>query len=146
LQRGKPFNYAGFRNGENLTLYATQRGVITQASGDSDLVAVTADGSSSGAAWLRVIPNHLLYQFVEPGTLELAVAVTPEFFGRGVGTLLLRQLLLAAREVHRTVVLSVRASNPARRLYERLAFVTVASITNRVGTLSYVMRADLSYP
>jgi ribosomal protein S18 acetylase RimI-like enzyme len=114
--------------------------------GDSGFVAVTADGRAVGAAWLRVIPNNPLYQFVEPGTPELAIAVTPEFLGGGVGTLLLRQLLLVAHEVHRAVVLSVRASNPARRLYERLGFVTVASITNRVGTLSYVMRADLPYP
>jgi len=102
--------------------------------GDSGFVAVTADGRAVGAAWLRVIPNNPLYQFVEPGTPELAIAVMPEFLGGGVGTLLLRQLL------------SVRASNPARRLYERLGFVAVASITNRVGTLSYVMRADLPYP
>jgi hypothetical protein len=37
----------------------------------------------------------------------------------------------------------VRASNPAQRLYERLGFVTAAKVTNRVGTMSRVMKIDL---
>jgi ribosomal protein S18 acetylase RimI-like enzyme len=112
--------------------------------GDCGFVAVTADSRTVGAAWVRAIPNNPLYKFVETGTPELAIAVTPEFLGRGVGTLLLHQLLRATRGMHRALVLSVRASNPAKRLYERFGFGTVASITNRVGTLSEVMRIDLT--
>ena len=37
----------------------------------------------------------------------------------------------------------VRANNPARRLYERVGFVTVAEITNRVGGASFVTTLDL---
>lgn len=33
----------------------------------------------------------------------------------------------------------LRASNPARRLYERFGFTAVAQVTNRVGTRSQVM-------
>ena len=80
---------------------------------------------------------------VAPGTPELAVAVLPERVGTGAGTLLLQHLLEAVRGTRRNIVLSVRASNPAKRLYERLGFVTVASITNRVGSASFVMQLEL---
>jgi GNAT superfamily N-acetyltransferase len=76
-------------------------------------------------------------------TPELAIAVAPEQLGTGVGTLLLARLLDDARRIHRAIALSVRADNPAKRLYERMGFVTVASITNRVGTESLLMRVEL---
>ena len=56
---------------------------------------------------------------------------------------LLGALLDLARGQFPAVALSVRASNPARRLYERHGFVVVDTITNRVGGQSFVMQADL---
>ena len=41
------------------------------------------------------------------------------------------------------LVLSVRAVNPAVCLYQRLGFVTVEEIANRVGTPSLVMELTL---
>jgi ribosomal protein S18 acetylase RimI-like enzyme len=52
-------------------------------------------------------------------------------------------LLDAARSLYSAIVLSVRADNPARRLYERVGFVAVDEITNRVGGTSLVMKVDL---
>ena len=53
------------------------------------------------------------------------MAVTPAAQGRGVGALLLQELLAeAGRRGQRTVALEVRADNPtAQRLYERAGFV-----------------------
>jgi GNAT superfamily N-acetyltransferase len=112
--------------------------------GDAGVVAIATDGRPAGAAWIRVIAENPLYRVVAPGTPELAIAVEPGHVGTGAGTLLLRGLLDAVRGTHRAVVLSVRANNPARRLYERLGFVTVASIINRVGTTSHVMKIELT--
>ena len=39
-------------------------------------------------------------------------------------------------------MLSVREANPARRLYERMGFVVVQTIVNRVGGASFVMLKD----
>ncbi len=70
-------------------------------------------------------------------TPELAIAVWPHWRGRGVGTGLLRALLETADERYAAVSLSVSRENPARRLYERFGFETVAeagtSLTMRRG-------------
>jgi len=117
--------------------------------GDIGFVAQASTGEDAGAAWIRVMPDDSpLYRVIERGIPELAIAIAPEHIGKGVGALLLRHLLAAAygshraRGTHPAIVLSVRASNPAKRLYERLGFVTVAEITNRVGTHSFVMKVD----
>jgi ribosomal protein S18 acetylase RimI-like enzyme len=69
--------------------------------------------------------------------------VRPTVIGGGIGTQLLTQLLADARAVYPAVVLSVRAANPARRLYERLGFAVVDETINRVGGKSFVMLVNL---
>jgi len=129
------------RTNPDLAVYVEDWG---ERQGDAGFVALTPDGRPAGAAWIRVMSESPLYRVVAPGTPELAIAVAPEHLGTGAGTLLLRRLLEAVRGTHRAVALSVRANNPAKRLYERSGFVTVAQITNRVGTTSHVMRAALT--
>jgi GNAT superfamily N-acetyltransferase len=108
--------------------------------GDLGFVASSAEGSLIGAAWIRVMPRtSLLYRHVPSGTPELAIAVEPASIGAGVGTALLGRLLEEACGVHRSIALSVRTKNPAKRLYCRMGFETVAQVTNRVGTESLVM-------
>ncbi|MBI3300563.1 MAG: GNAT family N-acetyltransferase [Deltaproteobacteria bacterium] len=112
--------------------------------GDLGVVAVESESQPMGAAWLRQMPsNSPLYRFVDTTILELAVAVLPAHINKGAGTQLLTHLLTAARMVYPAVVLSVRANNPAKQLYERLGFVVVAQMTNRVGGASFVMKVDL---
>jgi GNAT superfamily N-acetyltransferase len=95
-----------------------------------------------GAAWIRVMPaGNPLHRFVAQHTPEMAIAVAPEYVGSGAGTLLLDELMRAAASDYRQIVLSVRADNPARRLYERLGFAKIGELTNRVGTRSWVMTA-----
>jgi ribosomal protein S18 acetylase RimI-like enzyme len=81
---------------------------------------------------------------VAEDTPELAIAVRPDAIGQGIGGALLEALLDLARGQYSAVALSVRESNPARRLYERHGFVVVDTITNRVGGQSFVMQVDLS--
>jgi ribosomal protein S18 acetylase RimI-like enzyme len=116
-----------------------------ERAGDIGVIAVAPDGAEVGAAWVRVMPAHSpIYRFVVPGTPELAIAVAPDRLGAGAGTLLLRCLLEAASCSHPRLALSVRAGNPAKGLYERLGFVTVGSIANRVGGRSFVMEVVLT--
>lgn len=100
---------------------------------------------SIGAAWIRLlIANEKTTSYVDDVTPELAIAVLPEYLGCGVGTLLLQYLLEAAKQRYPRVVLSVRATNPAKRLYERMGFVVTGEIANRVGTPSLNMVVQLS--
>jgi ribosomal protein S18 acetylase RimI-like enzyme len=112
----------------------------------SDLGVVAVDDAEQplGAAWVRLLAGaEKNYPAIDDGVPELAIAVLPLHIGRGLGGRLLARLLEDARPAHPAVALSVRESNPARRLYERLGFVVVETITNRVGGRSYVMLKNL---
>jgi ribosomal protein S18 acetylase RimI-like enzyme len=114
--------------------------------GDLGTIALDAAPSHAlGAAWLRQLNGvEKRYAVVAADTPELAIAVRPDAIGRGIGGALLGALLDLARGEYQAVALSVRESNPARRLYERHGFVVVDTITNRVGGRSFVMQVDLS--
>jgi ribosomal protein S18 acetylase RimI-like enzyme len=112
--------------------------------GDLGVIAAADGGRPLGAAWVRLLAGaEKNYPAIADGVPELAVAVLPQYIGKGIGGRLLARLIEDARPVHPAVALSVRESNPARRLYERLGFVVVEAITNRVGGRSYVMQKDL---
>lgn len=106
---------------------------------DLGIIATEAGGGEPiGAAWLRLIAA---YGFVDDRTPELAIAVAPGAVGQGIGTAMLRRLLVDAERMFPAVSLSVRADNPALRLYGRLGFVPVEGSegTNRVGGVSLTM-------
>jgi ribosomal protein S18 acetylase RimI-like enzyme len=93
-----------------------------------------------GAAWLRVfVGAEKNCHDIEDGIPELAIAVVPSRTGKGIGAQLLTQLLNAAAASYPAVYLSVRATNPAKRLYERFGFVVIGELTNRVGGKSVHM-------
>jgi ribosomal protein S18 acetylase RimI-like enzyme len=113
--------------------------------GDLGVIAESGeDGRPLGAAWVRQFGgDERGYPDVDDAYPELAIAVLPEQSGRGIGAAMLGRLLDLARPRYPGVVLSVRAENPARRLYERHGFVVSGEIVNRVGTRSYVMERRL---
>ncbi len=87
-------------------------------------LAAQLDGRTVGAAWARRMRD---YGYVDDGTPSLAIALLPEYRGRGIGTALLGALLRRLREKgYRQVSLSVQTDNPAVRLYRRAGFVPVA--------------------
>ena len=91
--------------------------------GDDGIVAVGPTGDPIGAAWLRLwSKDEQGYGFVDVHTPELSMAVRPEFRGKGIGTLLLQQILHRADQIHESVSLSVSLQNPAVRLYEKVGF------------------------
>jgi len=119
---------------------------VTNWGGTGDVGVVVIDSQTQakiGAAWARRMPLRFpMYDYADPSLPELDIAVRPESLGSGIGSALLTRLLEEARSVHPGMVLSVRANNPAKRLYERLGFVVVAQIANRVGGKSAVMKID----
>jgi ribosomal protein S18 acetylase RimI-like enzyme len=120
--------------------------------GDLGVVAVPVDTgpgasgvSPAGAAWVRLLTRSggdAAYGWVDDATPELAIAVSPAHRGTGVGGLMLDRLLADARALgFPGVSLSVRVTNPARRLYERFGFRPVdgSEVSNRAGSTSLTM-------
>lgn len=86
-----------------------------------------ADGNQIiGAAWYRLLTGENRgYGYVNNTTPELSIALQPAYRGQGIGTELLTHLLDDAAAYYPALSLSVSPDNPARRLYERLGFVTI---------------------
>jgi len=95
-----------------------------------DLGVVAEDGQPVGAAWLRLLPEHDRgYGFVDAETPELSIGVVPTHRGRGIGSLLLKALIVSARaQHHEALSLSVEPDDPVRRLYERCASQVVDTV------------------
>lgn len=109
--------------------------------GDTGVIAYNAESSISlGAAWLRLFagdPSH--YGYYDDRTPELAIAVQPEWAGKGVGSALLSALIEQVEHEVPAIVLTVRNENPAKRLYEKFGFQVIGEVVNRVGTTSSKM-------
>jgi GNAT superfamily N-acetyltransferase len=107
---------------------------------DFGVVAEDA-GEPVGAAWCRFFDaSDAGYGFVSTETPEVTIGVVAAHRGRGIGAALLQAL--AAEAVARSIgalSLSVEHGNPARRLYERAGYVSVA---DDGGALT--MRLDLA--
>jgi ribosomal protein S18 acetylase RimI-like enzyme len=50
------------------------------------------------------------------------IALLPEFRGRGIGRMLMEEILAEGRSTSKRVSIHVEHDNPARRLYDRLGF------------------------
>ncbi len=100
--------------------------------GDIALVAESNNGELVGAIWSRLhITEYPGYGFIDEDTPEFSLAVLPEYRGRGIGTKLLQHYLEEVKQQgFRKVSLSVDASNPASKLYERLGFKVVSKSGN----------------
>lgn len=97
-----------------------------------------------GACWARQFagPDPTLAIYLDARTPEIAVAVLPEARGKGIGEALVETICDEAQQRGRAgLCLTVRSTNPAIRLYERLGFEYVAEAEriNRVGSVSYGM-------
>jgi ribosomal protein S18 acetylase RimI-like enzyme len=73
-------------------------------------------------------PAGRLYVHQRPDDIRVMdIALLPQFRGRGIGTVLMNQLLEEGARTSRTVSIHVEVFNPARHWYERLGFRAVAS-------------------
>jgi ribosomal protein S18 acetylase RimI-like enzyme len=109
--------------------------------GDRGLIAYEMETSTKlGAAWLRLITSDKShYGYHDDETPEMAIAVQPEWAGKGLGSLLLSALIEQVRRDVPAIVLTVRNENPAKKLYAKFGFQVVDEVTNRVGTKSSKM-------
>lgn len=92
--------------------------------GDVGFKAIDDDSEIAGAVWIRMWAGaDRGYGFVDASTPELSIAVLPQYRGMGIGTALMSHLIEAVSQRAAAISLSVSASNPAMRLYQRCGFV-----------------------
>jgi GNAT superfamily N-acetyltransferase len=77
---------------------------------------IEVDGRGAGLLRVDVLPTHIHLD---------QIFLLPEFQGKGVGTMLLEQVMLQAATLHLPLRLWVLRVNPARNLYERLGFTVL---------------------
>ncbi len=110
---------------------------------DYAVVAIDpSDGSRIGATWYRLfLASDPGYGFVDDVTPEIALAISPNRRGAGVGGTLLRALMNAAHtNGFESVSLGVQKSNhDAIKLYEKSGFVRL-----RDDGRAWIMKADLT--
>ncbi len=132
---------AAVKANPDLARYVQQWGRV----GDMGVIAQKAE-VPVGAAWLRLwTPGDRGYGYVADEIPELAIAVIPDMRGQGVGTTLLEKTLQIASSRFSAISLSIRADNPALRLYERTGFMPVpgSEMINREGGRSFSMKIKL---
>jgi GNAT superfamily N-acetyltransferase len=91
-----------------------------------------------GAAWYRLFSDSERgYGFIDANTPEVSMAVVPSYRRQGVGRALLASLLVQAHlDDFLAVSLSVEEDNPARSLYERLGFESIAHSDNALTMMN----------
>jgi ribosomal protein S18 acetylase RimI-like enzyme len=110
--------------------------------GDLGCVAINVNSDDEcwiGAAWLRLFASdNRGFGYVDDGIPELAIAVSPKYRGKGIGTKLLMKTIELARSIYPAISLSVRANNPVISLYNRVGFVKVegSEVVDRTGITS----------
>lgn len=86
---------------------------------DHCLVA-EAEGHVVGAVWTRIMND---YGHVDDETPSFAISLIPEFRGRGIGTRLMREMLLLLKEQgYKRGSLAVQKANYAVRMYKNVGF------------------------
>jgi [ribosomal protein S18]-alanine N-acetyltransferase len=93
-------------------------------SGDLALIAVDPSNQPVGAVWIRLFDDeNKTFGYVDSETPILGIALQPHVRGKGIGTLLMEEILKEAKLVgFKNMSLSVDPNNPALRLYERYGF------------------------
>ncbi|HEX2223314.1 MAG TPA: GNAT family N-acetyltransferase [Thermoanaerobaculia bacterium] len=97
--------------------FQAQHTQYREAFQDGRFDVVLVDGVPAGR--LYVHPREEEIRMVD-------IALLPEFRGRGIGTLLLRDLFAEAEAARKPLTIHVERFNKALRLYERLGFRPIA--------------------
>ena len=87
---------------------------------DDECYVAEVDGKVVGAAWTLIIND---YGHVDAETPSLSIALLKEYRNLGIGTKLMKQILLTLKERgYKQVSLSVQKINYAVNLYKKLGF------------------------
>lgn len=102
---------------------------------DCCLVA-EVDGKIIGAVWTRIMDD---YGHIDDSVPSFAISLYKEFRGQGIGTALMKEMLVLLRERgYKKASLSVQKANYAYRLYLKVGFTVLDE-----NDEEYIMVCDL---
>ena len=95
--------------------------------GDIALIATDLNDNPIGAIWIRLFDEtNKTYGYIDENTPVLSMALLSEYRGKGIGTVLLKEMIRTANDLgFKSLSLRVDPKNPALRLYEKQGFVKV---------------------
>ena len=86
-------------------------------------IVAEVDGRVVGAVWTRIMND---YGHVDDETPSFAISLYEEYRGKGIGTLMMRQMLeLLRKQGYERVSLAVQKANYAVQMYENVGFKIV---------------------
>ena len=109
----------------------------------NDIGLIAIDGQTNekiGAAWLRLFTKENRgYGYVDNDTPELAMAVLKTYRGKGIGSMLLKELINEATKKYNAISLSVEVTNnPAMKLYKSFGFKTSTRIVDSLTMIKVI--------
>lgn len=117
---------------EDLQVYVRDFGLLT----DDKCLVAEADTKIVGAVWCRIMND---YGHIDDDTPSLAISLYKEYRNQGIGTELLRRMILLLRQSgYKQVSLSVQKANYAARMYLNAGFKVVNE-----NPEEYIMALDL---
>ena len=104
---------------EDLQVYVRDFGLLP----DDKCLVAEADTKIVGAVWCRIMND---YGHIDDDTPSLAISLYKEYRNQGIGTELLRRMILLLRQSgYKRVSLSVQKANYAARMYLNAGFKVV---------------------
>ena len=86
-------------------------------------IVAEVGGSVVGAVWTRIMND---YGHVDDETPSFAISLYEEYRGKGIGTMMMRQMLeLLQEQGYEKASLAVQKANYAVKMYENVGFKTV---------------------
>lgn len=83
-------------------------------------LAAECDGKIVGAVWVRIMND---YGHIDNDTPSFAISLFKEYRGMGIGTELMRKMLIRLREAgYKQTSLAVQKDNYAVRMYKKVGF------------------------
>jgi ribosomal protein S18 acetylase RimI-like enzyme len=117
---------------EDLQVYVRDFGLLP----DDKCLVAEADTKIVGAVWCRIMND---YGHIDDDTPSLAISLYKEYRNQGIGTELLRRMILLLRQSgYKQVSLSVQKANYAARMYLNAGFKVVNE-----NLEEYIMALDL---
>jgi len=91
---------------------------------DDYCLVAEADSRIIGAVWVRILAGKIKgYGNIDDQTPEFAISLLKEYRSRGIGTLLMQQMIEYLKEKgYAQTSLSVQKKNYAARMYQKLGF------------------------
>lgn len=105
---------------------------------DDNCLVAEKDGKIVGAVWVRIMND---YGHIDDKTPSLAISLYKEYRGLGIGTALMKEMLLLLKSKgYKKLSLSVQKINYAFKMYKKLGFEIIDENEEEYIMINYLQR------